>query len=243
MAAVAHLGSLADTGNTLTYTTGSFTPTAGDLLVVLAAVTATVDGTATLTESAGGGSYTQITWSPSTDNQWGGTGNRMYVFVRTALIPASPAARTFTLTLPADAGTGAQVTVVRVTGMTNTGSSAVRQLKGAKGSGTTPSLTFGSAPLTTNPIVGNLINGANPTGITIPGSFTSLGNANGFATPTTGFESIKVDSGFTSTAVTWGTSSATAWGALALELDASGAAAATSLPPLRRVVARGLIQR
>ena len=224
MAAVAHLGGAGDTSNASVYTTTSVTPTAGDLLVIIITASGTTDTTATLTESAGGGTYTQQAFQ-----NYAGTGNGNFLYVGNQLVGGSPPSRTFTFTLPVDPATGIAWSVERVTGMTKTGSTAVRQVTpndaNNKGSTGTPTITgtgaFPSTTLTSNPIIVGCGIGVNPAGLTPPASFTELIDT-GYATPTIGLETASVDSGQTITTVTWGSGNTVTWGALGIELDSSG---------------------
>ena len=125
MATVAQLVELNDTnaGNILgPLTSTSVTPTVGDQLVVFALGSGCVDNTATLTESAGGSSYTQVEVLA-----WSGAASRIFCFVRDALVESSPSARTFSVTFPADPPTGVILSVQRVIGLTRAGTAAVRQ--------------------------------------------------------------------------------------------------------------------
>ena len=99
--AVSQLTELGSSSNiTGPFTTPSFNPAIGDQIVVVIQATATTDDTVTVTESAGGGTYTL-----ALVQSWSGTSSRMYVYVRTALCAATTA-RTISATLPADAATG-----------------------------------------------------------------------------------------------------------------------------------------
>jgi hypothetical protein len=81
---------------------------------------------------------------------------------------------------------------------------------------------FGAAPFTTNSILGAVFNAANPATMTPPatGTWTEHDDV-GYNTPATGMETVTLDSGFTSTTVTWGSSCASAFAAFAVEFDAS----------------------
>lgn len=233
MAAIAAaVGSIQSTANQLgVYASAApFTPVQNDLLVVVASFTATVDNTCSCAESAGGGTYTQVAVK-----EYEGTGSRLFAWVRTALVPASPASRSIQLNLPVDAATGCNATVLRVTGMSLAGASAVKQSAVNKNSAaTTPTVTFGASCLTTNPVLLYTANGASPNGLTEPAApFDTEFVALAFITPASGAQVVKTDSGFTGTTITYGAASATAWGIIALELDASAAAVTMPPKPLR----------
>lgn len=222
MAAVTHLGATASTTDASSYLSGSFTPAIGDLLVVYVAASDSVAATTTLTESAGGGTYSQVgraTKRTSLDS--------LYVFVRNTLCETT-VARTFTWAT-GDPATGAVIAVAKVTGMTRAGLGAVRQSAAANNgvAAGTPTTTFPAAALTGNPYLAGCSNGANPAGLTPPASAVERVDT-GYATPVTGLEYASRDTGFTGTAVAWGAASATVWGAFSVELDTS----ALSLPPV-----------
>lgn len=221
MASVAAaVGDINSTANQLgTYSSAvAFTPVAGDLLVVVSSFSATTDNTVACTESAGGGTYTQVAMK-----EWNGTGSRMYVHIRDALIGASPVSRQIRLDLPADAATGCVATVLRVTGMTKAGLTAMLQSAVAKNSASVPGITFGAACQTGNPVLSYYAtSSANPPATTLPGSpFNSSFQSGGYSTPTNGGQVLKSDSGFTGTSITYGSSDAGAWGMIGIELDSS----------------------
>ena len=115
---------LATTLNTstqaLTYTSASFNPAVGDLIVVVAAfsgLTGPDIGLATCSESAGGGTYTKVDEALGPAAGW-----PLYVFVADQLC-AGTTARTITVDTEAGAdATGAFVWVVLVSGLTATAS-------------------------------------------------------------------------------------------------------------------------
>ncbi len=221
MASVAAaVGAINSTANQLgTYSSAvAFTPVAGDLLVVVSSFSATTDNTLACTESAGGGTYTQVAMK-----EWNGTGSRMFVHIRDALIGASPVSRQIRLDLPADAATGCVAVVLRVTGMTKAGLTAMLQSAVAKNSASVPGITFGAACQTGNPVLCfYATSSANPPATTLPGSpFNSSFHSGGYSTPTNGGQVLKSDSGFTGTSITYGASDASAWGIIGIELDSS----------------------
>lgn len=218
----------ADTGNTPN-TSGAFTPASGDLLLGLVLVTATATATATLTSSVGGFTFTQFGRSV-----WGsgGTESHIYGFVSDALV-SSATSQTVTADTGADTGSGTVIWICRIAGITLTGLSAIRQsaVQDNGVGGNTPAPAFAASALTDNPTLGMLGNFSNPAGVTEPGSWTEAGDT-GYANPTAGAEVIFRNSGFTGTTVTWGSTSATDFSALIVEVDSSGAAAGQ--PTMRR---------
>lgn len=215
---VTGLVSLADTSNGTAYTTGSFTPTEGQLLVIVAGITASTV-TPTATASANG-----ITFTLVTTGGWSSGAHTQAFFVADQLVPASPSSMTVTVDCTGDAGTGANVAVLGVTGVTRTGSSAIKQStanSNVVGTGAAYTLTFGAATASTNIVIGALANNSNPAGITQPSGFTETYDL-GYATPTAGLEvAYDLIGGYTS--FTWGSTSATVGTANAIELDTTAA--------------------
>lgn len=209
--------STASTTNTTSYTTGSFTPVAGDMLVVAVYAQGTnVAATATMSGSANG-----LTFDIADSILANGTSATLLLFV-SDLVPSSPSAMTVTFDCSADAATGAIVTVGRVSGMSLSGLAAVLQTVGTNSNVTTgspASLTFPSAPGSSNIVIAVLGNNTSNTGVTAPSGFTSA-SSNNFATPTTGMQ-VVYDAASAPTTVTWGSTSATVGGTIAIELDTS----------------------
>lgn len=215
MAAVTHAVSTASTANTTSYASGSFTPAANDLLVVFVTASGTVTNAPTMTDSQGLG-FTLVAYGLKN-----GSADMVYCFVAKALAAASSMTVTFDCTL--DAATGAVIQVARVSGMTLVGARAVRQYAVLENQASgTPAPAFSLSCLTGNPTLGLIGNSTNAAGMTAPTSWTEKDDT-GYATPTTGAEYVSRDSGFTGTTVTWGSSSASAFGAIILELDTSSA--------------------
>ena len=220
MAAVTHLTTLADGTDATTYTTGSFTPTANDLLVVFVGASAHITEDATpLTSSAG------LTFHKARTETRGGSTDKMYVFVAEAL--AANSGQTVTFNCVADGATGCAIAVAAVSGMSRTGSTAVRQANGQsnQAAGGTPAPTFASAALTDNACLGAVYTGTNPPALTPPTNWTERADF-GHGTPARGMEYASRDSGETGTTITWGSTSATAFGDLIIELDTSSAGGA-----------------
>lgn len=234
MAAVAHLNTTVDTTDGTSFASGSFTPTANDLLVVFVAAMGTVAAAPTMTDSQGLG-FTRITsflWNVSTA--------RLYLFVADALAAASSMTVTFDCT--GDDATNCQIVVAGVSGMTAVGSAAVVQSSGQHNgaNGATPAPVFAGSCVTTNPTLGAVADTRNPAAETAPTDWTELADT-GIDTPTGGLEYVKRASGFTGTTITWGAAAGNRWASLIVELDAGGAAAT---PPLiRPVVVSQAVQR
>lgn len=201
------------TGGT-SVTTSSFTPAQDDLLVLLAGFTdltrpaPAVVVTKSIVAAPGFVPIRQAFYRTSLDT--------ICMFVGGGL--ESPTARTVTLTFPASVS-GTFWGVYRVSGMQRTGQGAVRQSaiqnNGAIG---TAAPVFPAACLTGNPVIAVFGNGSNPAAVTEPSGFTETIDT-GYATPTSGFEAVFRNTGFTGSTLTWGGASASAFGAMAVELD------------------------
>jgi hypothetical protein len=217
MAAVTHRVATAATTNASSYASGSFTPAVGDLLVGMVVASGTKATSPTFTANAGA-----ITFKPVAAAPLAASVDTMYLFVAEQLV-SSAVSMTATFTCTQDAATGAVVMVASVSGMARTGLSAVRQLETAMNvAAGTPALSFPAACLTGNPTIGLIGNATNPAGLTPPTSWTEpAGGDTGYNTPPTGAEYVYRDSGFTGTTVTWGSSSASAYGGIIIELDTS----------------------
>lgn len=222
MAACTFAVGTADTG-TAPNTSGNFSPASGDLLVVFVGASASVDPTPALSSSIGGFTFTLV----ATQTQSAGT-HSLWCFISDALV-SNTAAQNVTITLATDNSTGTNILVYRVSGMSKTGVTALKQSAGNNGvSANAPNITFGANCDTNNPTLGAVTNLSNPAGITANASWTEpAGGDIGYTNPDFGTAVCHRDSGFASTGVTWGATSATAWGALMVELDSSAAAAAT----------------
>lgn len=215
-AAVSLLGSTINT--TAGAKTVTATPAVGDLILVFVVVSG------------------DTTWDNPTDNNSSGTytligsqinnGGSIYgsLYIRDSLI-SSANSTVFTLSNPGS-DTGGGLVVIKVTGMAKAGSSAVRQSKSNFGSGTPTTGSWPSAKLTTNPVIGALINGSNPAGITPTTSYSELLDT-GYSTPTTGVQIQSINSGDTSNNMTWGSAPASNYACIGVELDATNIVAGT----------------
>lgn len=192
--------------------------TIGDQLVIAVGLTG-VTTAPTVTDDNSSGTYTEVTGGVLK----GTSADGMWVFVRNALVPAT-VSTIITMTSPGG-DTGGGVFVYRLTGMARAGASAVRQVaKQQNQAAATPAPVFGVAPLTGNSLLGAVNNATNPATMTAPTSWTEKHDG-GYITPTTGLETATIDSGFTSTTVTWGSASGSAFSSVAVEMDGSAAPA------------------
>ncbi len=223
MAAVVLGVTLVDNANLTSYTTGSFTPALDDLLVVFVKGRVTLTRPSTMTDSLGG-TYTNIL---ALDGP--ATNGTMYLFVRDSLTPNS--SMTITWDCTGDEAGAAHIQVARVSGITRTGATAILQTatQSAQSASTTPAPTFSSSALTGNPTLGAVFNRTNPAGLTEPSGWTERSDV-GNDGPTTGTEWASRDSGFTGTTITWGSTSASLFGSIIVEVDTSAAAAGLSIP-------------
>lgn len=201
------------------YALVSFTPVAGDLIVVMIMAAGTVDPAPTLASDANGITFSRLTPMPA--KQGNSTGkDSIFCFVADQLVPASPVAMVCTLTLPTDGAQGIVPMVARLAGALQAGTAAIRQAAGSSDgvNGTTPSITFASAPLTTNAVL--FVNAYTTTAPLNPTGFTTRRNT-AIATPTAGGGYHSANSGITSTTIASPTSAAGAWAATGIEIDAS----------------------
>jgi hypothetical protein len=187
------------------------TPAVGDLIVIVTAHSGNVADT-TPTDDNSSGAYTRIDGALKAASV-----DKLNIFIRNTLIGA---ASSTTFTHAPGASTGGGMAVFKVTGMQKTGAAAAkRTAKQENQASGTPAPVFGAAPLTTNAVIGAVFNGANAATMTPRANFTELCDV-GYNTPASGLETMSRDSGETATTQTWGSSSATAFSAIVLELDA-----------------------
>jgi len=215
--AVASLGSTFNTtgGNT----TVVATPTLSDLIVVIVVTTGVAGGTTNVSDNSsdGAGVYSKV----AGDFTGFSTTGHLAAWVRNGLV-RSASSTTYTATQASSTGGG--LWVVRVTGMTLLGKQAVRSTGGQSSgtAGTTPAPVLSNTPVSTNPIIAAMCNGANPAAMTQRTGYTESVDT-GYASPTTGVECTFLASGETTATLTWGSSSATSFASIGLELDLSTA--------------------
>ena len=210
--------SAANTANDAALTTGSFTPALNDLLIAFAIVSGQASG-GTFTDSQGLG------WTLVNSALKNSSADTLVCAVANALAANSSMTVTFT---PAGSptSTGVAISVLRVSGMTRTGAAAIRQSKAQDNTagGGTPSILFDDVTVSTNPLLGGMANGANPAGVTAPSAIPVMTGQHdiGYATPATGVETCSKDSGYHGTQILWGSTSATDYGIVVVELDYAG---------------------
>lgn len=212
MAAVTLLGTA--TFNTTSGTkTVTATPAVGDLIVIIVAHSGSTSSVAP-TDNNSSGTYTLINSALKATSA-----DTMRVYVRNSLITS---ATSTIFTHAPGTTTGGGLTVLKITGMSKTGSAAVRGsgIQSNQAAATTPAPVLSSTPLTINPIITAVFNASNPAATTIPSGYTDRANL-GYNSPATGLRVASDDSGVTSATITWGGTSATAFGSLAIELDST----------------------
>lgn len=213
MATVSHLVSTPDTGNTPN-TSGGFTPTLNDLLIVWVQVADSADtGIGSLTSSVGLG------FILGTTAAYNGSTYKLFQYVSTARVSNAAAGQTVTWDGVSDEGTGSIISVYAVAGMSRAGENAIRQAARQQNQAAgTPAPGFPASCLTGNPTLGAIANVTNPAGLTQPASWTE-GNDSGHGAPASGLEAVFRNSGFTGTTITWGSASASVFASIAIELD------------------------
>lgn len=104
--------------------------------------------------------------------------------------------------------------------MNQWGTAIVRQIAGQENqaAGGTPTITFGQSVLARNAVVSFVGNLSNPIGVTEPSGFTKIADG-GYITPTAGAAVALKNEGFTGTSLPWGSTSATVFASLGIELS------------------------
>ena len=203
-------------GQTFNTTTGTHTVTAtpnlNDLIIIVSANTGFTTSTAP-TDNNSSGTYTKITNALKNTSA-----DLMEIYVRNSLIPSSTST-IFTQT--AASSTGGGLAVYSVSGMTNFGLAAIRQnaADANKAASGTPTPTFSNAVLSGNPVITAVFNATSPGGVTARSSPSYTRDADvGYSTPTTGFDCASIASGETALAIAWGSTSASAYCDVAIEV-------------------------
>lgn len=225
MATVTRSGTgIASGTDATTYTTG-LTATTADALIV-AFVYATGQVQATPTFASGSFTFSLLRRDGAT--------NSIYVFVSDSLDDGVSKAFTFTTTANS---TGCAYDVFSVTGMTRTGTSAIRQSNSSTvASGNRASSTFASAPLTANACMAVLGYATNPSvsNECTPTGWTNQVSGKGYGTPATGYGVSSINSGFTSTTVQAASNASSAGRWTIIELDTSAPVSSVFPPVIMR---------
>lgn len=217
MAAYASSATGGSTSGTVDRTV-TITPAVGDLLVGIVGVRGNSTTTPTASDDQGG-TYTLVEVAP-----WGAGGSTLSLFVADQLVTSAVAT---TITFATGSNTSGNTAVIAVSGMSKTGATAVVQSASQDNqSSGTPTVALGAAAQTGNMLIGAVSNNVSPEGNSAPASWTERADI-GQSTPNNGLEVVTIDSGFTGSSVTWGGSESGVFGALVVELDASGAGGTT----------------
>lgn len=203
------------------------TPALNDLIVVIHGISGWASGddsTITDNNADGLGTYTKFGTATAPLSNGGGTACALWFSVRNALV-GSATSTTFTATITGDTGGG--LTVLRFSGMTRTGASAVLQNIGeSNATENPPTITFGATTLTGNPVILAVMGEDNPAAVTPPTGFTEA-EGTGWASPTTGVEVCWDDSGNTATLFAWSGGALTDHNEIGIELDTTSPPATT----------------
>lgn len=223
MATVTKLTPDNSTANATSYVSSSFTPTLNDLLVVLVCVTGSTV-VPTLTSSVAGQSFTLV----GSINPFS-IGNTQHLFVASQLSTA--VAQTVTFDCTGDAGTACVIEIYRISGMSKTGLSAVRQSVITQDNATVDR-AFSTITLTGNPIILQVATHGNTT-LTAPSGFDAVTTTT-TTTPTENVVGTKANSGVTATTITFGGTITAGGGVIMVEMD-------TSVPSVGRSFSPGII--
>ncbi len=211
--------SINNSNNVNSYAALAFTPAANDIIIVAAGITDTAASLG-ITDSQG------ITYTKLVDQAQGI--QKVGLFLANTL--AANSTDTIAVTCTGDNGTGC-VGFLRRIGGGRTTLPFHRQVSFATGgAGTTPTVVMPAAIRTANGFYGFVFNLSNPAGVTPPSEFTEQQDI-GHTTPDMGGEWGRALSGVTSTTITWGSTSATAWLAVGVEIYVS-----TEAPNIPRIV-------
>lgn len=224
MAAVTLLASLFNTTNTSAKTTAGATPAVGDLIVIVTAHSANLSSTPpTDNNSDGLGTYTLLETTVKKSSADG-----LQIWARNSAI-GSATSTTFTHQ-PAGTTTGGGLVVLKVTGMSRFGIAARLRsgFQADRAGSTTPAVALGAAALTGNALIGAVFNSTNSSTTAIPPSGWTERFDAGYSTTTNGLEVCSRDSGETGSTITWGGTTASDNGSVAVELDTSAAPASVS---------------
>lgn len=196
------------------------TPAVGDMIVVIAAASAPTGAGLNLVvtdnNSAGHGTYTPIISTLKNVSA-----DPMIAFVRADPIRS---ATSTTWTSVQTASTGGGLAVFKITGATISGPAFIRQSgsQNNHAAAAAPAVPLGVAALTTNALITAVFDAAAPPGLTSPTGFVAApGDVNASYTVTqNGLAITHANSGITASTITWGSSDATAFCSLALEMKA-----------------------
>ena len=211
-----------------TYVTTAFSPASSDTLVVFVTAsfgsTPSSDGSVGLTDSTGEVTFTRVASAFSASSQ-----SKMWAFIANART-SSTTSRTITFTTGDQSAdcTGCIISVTRISGMSKTGSSALKQAvvyDENQAAGSTPVVSaFASSCLAANLTIAAVHSASNVSATPAyvpPAGWTEYAEI-GYNNPGRGFTYVGRDDGsFTGTTITWTTDDATAFADIMMELDMS----------------------
>lgn len=205
-------------GNTTTGTspTATITPVVGDLFVVFCQATGNTNATPTCSDN-NSGSYTLIAAEGSNTN-----GNYLSCFIRTALLANTTST---VVTVATGAHSAAEVCVVALSGASAAGAAAVVQqsVQANQAASTTPTLTITNPVFLQDVLISAVGNATNPSGVTVTSNtqiwtWTRAQNVGQTACGLCFEYSTGATGGLPGGAVTWGSTSASVFAAIALEI-------------------------
>lgn len=209
------------------FVTGAFTPAVGDLLVAFVGIAGTDAGPPAITDDQSG-IWSQVdTFRSHAAALTGG----LRAYVRNGPVVAT----SMTVTATQAGATGGAIVVLRVAGMANFGTAAVRSKGGqADQASGTPAPLLDLTPLSTNPVLIGVMTNTNGTANAAPRSSPLYTEDfdQGHATPATGYEVQHVDSGESSATLTTGGAAPSEFASIGIELDAFITAAPRARSPV-----------
>lgn len=219
-------------------TTSPFTPNAGDLLVAFVHGTGTSETVVFFDSTGNDAKWDRVAIINHTT---AGNNGRGSLWVQRSL--ATNVSTTCTSSSPTDPGdfTGNAILVYGVSGMTLTGTMAVRQFAQdqAQAAGTPQIATLAQNTLPSNPVLAFVMDEGAATGWVPPSGFTEPSSPAGegnFATPTYRAETCFVDGGLEQNTFTWGNASTGVYASIVAELDTG---TGTPLSPLFHTITGG----
>lgn len=199
--------------------TVAITTVAGDLLVVFACVAVNTNASPTCSDTGDGTStYTRITTALKNSS-----GDMVSAFVRNGKVATGAAT---TVTVATGSNTSGEIVAVAIAGMSKVGASAILQSVAVanQAAGGTPAATFSASAKFGNLMLGAVGHTKATADATAPSgaspTWTELQDT-GQSTPATGLEVVSTNLGFSSGTITWGGTTSTAYGVIAVEVDAS----------------------
>lgn len=208
------------------------TPAVGDIIVIVCANSGRTTAQApTVTDNNSSGTYTQV--KASTKNT---SADSMWVFVRTATIPAA-SSTTFTFAPSGGADSGGGLAVYRVTNVSGTGSSAVAQSGSQDNqSAGTPSITLTNPITWDHAVIGGVFTGTNGSANSAPPTNYTEDVDQGYNTPPSGFETVSFAGGTQASTVAWTGATPSAFCSILVEMNGP---TAVPLPILVTAVGTG----